>query len=292
MTDKIKATELRLLDGIFQMEGGYVLEFSNRTFSEFFEDELNINIDHPRWEAEGTSKAKRLRYFLRHSSNIERTRVLIALWEYREASIRRASKQDPLPNHREDFGKMLIRFGGPDLKLGEKAESKKEEPAFDAGKGDALLQQLMEVGKLEPHPRGFAFEKFLKNLFDANDLLGRASFRVVGEQIDGSFELQGETYLLEAKWTNTQIGSADLRSFNSKVEDKATWSRGIFISDSGFSEVGIESFGRAKSIVCMDGLDLSEMLMRRIPFSDVVRRKVRRCAETGRSFVRVRDLYQ
>lgn len=292
MTDRIKATELRLLDEIFQMEGGYVLDFSNRTYSEFFEDELNINIDLPNWEAEGTSKAKRLRYFLRRSSNSERVRVLLALWEYREASIRRASTEDPLPNHREDFGKLLVRLGGSDLNLGAKPKHKKEaDPAFDPAKGDQLLKQLMEVAALEPHPRGYAFEKFLKDLFDANGLSGRASFKLVGEQIDGSFELQGETYLLEAKWTNPQTGSADLRSFNSKVEDKATWSRGIFISNSGFSDDGIKSFGKGKSIVCMDGFDLSEILMRRIPFSDVVRRKVRRCAETGQSFVRVRDLY-
>jgi uncharacterized protein YjbI with pentapeptide repeats len=28
----------------------------------------------------------------------------------------------------------------------------------------------------------------------------RGSFRLIGEQIDGSFHLEGETYLLEAKW--------------------------------------------------------------------------------------------
>ena len=127
-------------------------------------------------------------------------------------------------------------------------------------------------------------------MFDANGLGARASFRLVGEQIDGSFELASETYLLEAKWTAPQVGVADLRAFNAKVEDKAAWSRGLFVSDSGFSDDGLDAFGRGNSVVCMDGLDVYEMLERNVSFAEVLRRKVRRAAETGNPFVRLRDL--
>ena len=65
----------------------------------------------------------------------------------------------------------------------------------------------------------------LKALFDASGLGARAAFRLIGEQIDGSFQLSGETYLLEAKWTDLRMGAADLRSFNAKLEDKAAWTR-------------------------------------------------------------------
>ncbi len=64
---KLKHSEMRLIDDIFGMGGGYVLDFSNKTFAEFFDDELGINIDDPKWDAEGTSKAKRLRFFLRNN---------------------------------------------------------------------------------------------------------------------------------------------------------------------------------------------------------------------------------
>lgn len=154
----------------------------------------------------------------------------------------------------------------------------------------SLKAQLLEVSQLEPQPRGYALEGFLKVLFDANGLAGRASFRLVGEQIDGSFELAGETYLLEAKWTARQIGVADLRAFNGKVENKAAWSRGLFVSNSGFTDDGLHAFGRGNSVVCMDGLDLYEMLERNLAFTEVLKLKVRRAAETGRPFVRVRDL--
>ena len=141
---------------------------------------------------------------------------------------------------------------------------------------------------MAPQPRGYEFERFLKALFDASGLGARASFRLIGEQIDGSFQLSGETHLLEAKWTDLRIGAADLRSFNAKLEDKAAWTRGLLVS--GFTNDGLEAFGRGKRVVCMDGLDLYETLDR-LSLEDVIARKVRRAAESGQPFVRVRDLY-
>ena len=82
---------------------------------------------------------------------------------------------------------------------------------------------------MDPQPRGYAFEKFLRDMFDAYGLSARASFRMVGEQIDGSFVLGDDVYLLEAKWTSALVDAATLRSFNAKVEDKARWSRGLLI---------------------------------------------------------------
>jgi hypothetical protein len=63
------------------------------------------------------------------------------------------------------------------------------------------------------------------------------------------------------------------------------------VSNSGFSEDGLVAFGRGKRVICMDGLDLYEMLYREIPLNQVLERKVRRGAETGMPFLRVRDLF-
>ena len=128
------------------------------------------------------------------------------------------------------------------------------------------------------------------DLFEAFDLAPRRAFRLVGEQIDGSFVLHHETFLLEAKWQNERVGSAELRGFSGKVSDKATWSRGLFISNSGFTEEGLESFGRGKPVILTDGLDLYETLHRRLSLVDVLGMKVRRAAETGRPFVSLREL--
>jgi len=287
---KLKSIDIRLIDDLFEMGGGYVLDFSNRTFSEFFYEELGVNIDDPRFEIDGTSKAKRLRFYLRNARIDEAVKALLALWEYRETIRRRAGEKEKLPDQKIEFFYLIERLGG---KAPEEIKAKPnhtEQIKLSDDIASNLFDKLIDLGVLDPQPRGYAFEKFLKELFDANGMAGRASFRLIGEQIDGSFELMGETYLLEAKWTHKPVDAADLRSFNAKVEDKASWSRGLFVSYSGFSEDGLVAFGKGKSLVCMDGFDLSEMLQNRLSLKGVLSKKVRRAAETGRPFVCLRDL--
>ena len=286
----LKQLDFDLLDHVFDMAGGYVLDFSNRTFSEFFRDDLSINIDDSIYCDAGESKAKRLRSLLRKSDKKEVVRILDALWCYREIKRKRAGIPEEKHAYLEEYFGLVERLGGEVSRNQSSAfDAKKHEKMSDEVASD-LLKKLIEITSLDPQPRGYAFERFLKDMFDVNGMTGRASFRLVGEQIDGSFELDGETYLLEAKWTNSQTDAADLRSFNAKVQDKASWSRGLFISNSGFTEEGLAAFGRGKSVVCMDGFDLSEMLMQRLSLKLVLSKKVRRAAETGRPFVRVRDL--
>jgi len=45
-------------------------------------------------------------------------------------------------------------------------------------------------------------------MFQSFGLAPRVDFRLVGEQIDGSFKLNGQTYLVEAKWHGRPIGFA------------------------------------------------------------------------------------
>ena len=155
-----------------------------------------------------------------------------------------------------------------------------------------LAALLIEITKLDPQARGFRFEGFLNELFSGFGLAPRGAFRLVGEQIDGSFRLQGQTYLVEAKWHGPQIGFADLMTFSGKVAGKASWSRGLFVSNSGFTADGLEAFsrGRQTNLICADGLDLYDVLSRKVSLIEVLEEKARRAAETNRAFVAVRDL--
>ena len=289
-TYRLKRLDFDLLDYILEMSGGYVLDFSNQTFIEFFYDELRINIDDEKYCDIGTSKGKRLRSYLKQSKTKDILQALTALWEYMEAKRKRAGIEEERPELVSEFLELLICLGGKAPNASTIVPQTQHEETLEENTAKELLLLLMVLTDLEPQPRGYAFEFFLKKLFDVCGMSGRASFRMTGEQIDGSFDLDGETYLLEAKWTNLPANAADLRSFNAKVEDKAAWSRGLFVSNSGFSEDGLLAFGRGKSVVCMDGLDLSEMLMKNIGLKWVLSKKVRRAAETGRPFVRLREL--
>ncbi len=286
---KIRTVDMPVLDKVFAMEDGWVLNFSNRTFAEFFREELRVDIDDPRWAVQGGSKAKRLRYYLRQANRKTVLDTLNALWEYREASSVTHNYPELDDTVRAAFFRIIERLGGT-LPTHEMSSTAPAESRIDATAASSLADRLLQVSKLDPQPRGYAFEKFLKDMFDAYGLSARASFRLVGEQIDGSFVLGDDIYLLEAKWTNDFVDTATLRSFNAKVEDKARWSRGLLLSYSGFSSEGLTAFGRGRSVICMDGHDLHDILSRRLDFAAVLAMKVRRAAETGQPFVRVDDL--
>jgi hypothetical protein len=108
----IRASDMRLLEEIFEMASGYVLDFTSQTFAEFFRDELEIYIDHPRYSTEGGSKAKRLRYLLRTSDPATRARVVAALWEYHEARRRRSRHAEAVPGAAADMQNLLARLSG------------------------------------------------------------------------------------------------------------------------------------------------------------------------------------
>lgn len=73
------------------MESGYLLDFSDRTFGDFFCTEIGIDPDTSpsSWlfSAYGSSKAKRIRSFIERAQPHQVARLLRALWEYREVNV-------------------------------------------------------------------------------------------------------------------------------------------------------------------------------------------------------------
>ena len=57
----LKTNEKQLLEKLFQMGGGYVLNFSDRTMFEYFRDDVGINIYDEKYNYASGSKANRMR---------------------------------------------------------------------------------------------------------------------------------------------------------------------------------------------------------------------------------------
>jgi hypothetical protein len=138
---------------------------------------------------------------------------------------------------------------------------------------------------------GFALEKILNRLFHLFDLSPRSSFRLTGEQIDGSFELDHETYLLEAKWEAKPVNEAALLTFRGKVEGKSLFTRGLFLSINSFTADAMAAITRGKqpTFILADGADLSPVFEQSIRFDDLLRHKVRNLAETGEMLTRAKS---
>ncbi|MCL4534923.1 MAG: restriction endonuclease [Chloroflexi bacterium] len=147
----------------------------------------------------------------------------------------------------------------------------------------------------EDHNRqsaGLALEGLLNDLFRLFDLEPRPPFRVTGEQIDGSFELDHEIYLVEAKWVREQISESDLLVFRGKIEGKSAFTRGVFVSIHGFTQQAQEAITRGKqpNFFLVDGFDLLTVLQGRVGLPEMLRLKLRRLTEEGRVFVTMADL--
>ncbi|MFW6311612.1 MAG: restriction endonuclease [Nanoarchaeota archaeon] len=143
-----------------------------------------------------------------------------------------------------------------------------------------------------PQKRGFKFEDFLHKLFLENNMDPRGSFKIIGEQIDGSFMFQNEVYLLEAKWTKKPVDKSALVNFNSKVLSKSGFTRGLFISYSGYCNEALNTFsnGRNVKIILMTVRELAISFEREINFKDTLYKKIRALAEEGEYYMDIMDL--
>lgn len=78
----LKPLEKSQFETLLGMGGGYVLEFTNRTFAEFFRDTVGVDIYSDQYQQYGESKAKRLRAFWDAESDALVGKVLAELLDY------------------------------------------------------------------------------------------------------------------------------------------------------------------------------------------------------------------
>jgi hypothetical protein len=134
----------------------------------------------------------------------------------------------------------------------------------------------------DPLKRGKALEGVLNGLFAAHGILVREGFvlRVDGqgivEQIDGVVELDGELYLVEAKWWHDPLGPGDVAQHLVRVFNRGH-ARGIFISASGYTSAATlsckESLTRAVFVLC--GLEELVLLQeQQADLHDFLKRKI------------------
>jgi hypothetical protein len=166
--------------------------------------------------------------------------------------------------------------------------SQRHEQHIQQQRRSQLLGQLKEeffrlAIASDRNKAGLALELLLNQLFELYQLHPRQPFRIVGEQIDGSFELEGQIYLLEAKWEKHPLPEADLLVFRGKIEGKSTFTRGVFIALNDVSLPARDAItrGKAPSFFVMNGHDLAMILSEALSLTDFLRKRVRLLAEEG-----------
>ena len=82
----LKRSEIKAIENAmaFPRGFGYVLDFSDRTFDEYFQDEFGVEIYSEQFNTHGSSKRNRLLSYLHQADNSSALRVLRSLWDLRE----------------------------------------------------------------------------------------------------------------------------------------------------------------------------------------------------------------
>ncbi|MGO2145109.1 MAG: restriction endonuclease [Serratia bockelmannii] len=264
---------------------GYILDFSDKKMKEFFSKELSIDIDNDIYKADGPSKANRLRCFIKLSGSDIVLKVLDKLWIYRKA-------MDIQPTARDEmlYNQLIDRLKNVDVASSIGIILPKTEMTHSPNYF-YFLNELKSMSLLTPQQRGYRFETWLSELFTAFRLMPNPGFKITGEQIDGSFMLHNHTYLIEAKWHSQKTSAPDLHVFQSKLDQKVSWTRGVFISWQGFSSEAFDAWGKNKSIICVTGYDLYHMLSHDISLIELLDKKIRYAAEKGVYYKSINELY-
>lgn len=273
----INYDERRLIDETFQMQQGYVLDFTNRTFGEFMRDVVSYDIfdKYP-----GLSKAKIIRAFLDDESDAYVGKLIAKLikYMYDYGFVNDANKLQV---------ERLNEFAEQKLGRIKRANKKPQRTPAPIVKNkidyDALKSELQQLHQItSKQARGYAFEKFINNIFSKFGLDPRASYKTEHDQIDGSFTLDGHTVLIEAKYREKIIPKDDLVLFSNKFSTKSHFTKGLFLTYSEVDKNAISEYNNHSSrFVIMTVEELFCMCEYHISLEDILRKKFRVLDEEG-----------
>ncbi len=187
----------------------------------------------------------------------ERREILKRVTEFHDFSVCWEADQAParglvaqvrdLVNVKDSFTRMNIeREQERKARLAEQEIRLASEKEHKARLAKVRSQLFALFAEADAHKRGKALETVLNSLFAAYGILVREAFTVKGrccegviEQIDGLVEVDGQLYLVELKWWNTPLGTAEVSPHMVRVFGRGGQARGLFISYTEFTAPAI-----------------------------------------------------
>lgn len=270
-------SDKQLIESVFGMSSGYIINFSNREFEEFMSDVVQYNIytKYP-----GLSKAKIFREFLKDESEPFVGKAIVLLINHMNDNNLIATDKKEKADKLYELGKKLL--GKSNLQPTDKKVNQNTKQAIELDY-NSFNDALLDLEKISnAQTRGYAFEKYLNGLFNSLGLDPHASYRTEYDQIDGSFILDGNTVLIEAKYRNNAIPKDDLILFTQKIELKSHFARGLFITYSLVDSKAIDYFtDRSSRFVVLTVEELFIMCQNKISLITVLQNKFRFLDERG-----------
>lgn len=235
-------SDKQLINSVFGMSTGYVADFSNSEFQDFMSDVVQYDIYE---KYPGLSKAKMFREFLKDESEAYVGKSIILLINYMNSKGLISNNEEENSERLYELGKKFL--GKIEVGSTNKIKNRYAQQTLTIDY-DSLNTSLLSLEKITiPQTRGYEFEKYLNKLFNSFGLDPRASYRTQFDQIDGSFILENNTILVEAKYKSKLIPKDELILFSNKIEQKSHFTRGIFITFSTVDKNAIDYFNDRSS---------------------------------------------
>jgi restriction endonuclease Mrr len=162
---------------------------------------------------------------------------------------------------------------------------------------ESVQNELYSLFEIEdPQSRGKKFERVLTHLFELYNVSISSSFTRssrrgggVIEQVDGAIEIDGNIYLVEAKWYQQEIGVSEVSSHLQRIFQRAD-ARALIISASGFSSAAVETAKEAlsrKVVVLCELEEVVRTFVEDTSFLKVLKKKIQAAELRKEPFVRV-----
>lgn len=161
----------------------------------------------------------------------------------------------------------------------------------------ATIKSQQDLAKLqarviELHPLagtqdgGYQFEEWFFDLAMFFDIDCRRPYKVEGRQIDGSLTIDGTTYLVELKFTNSLTDAADIDTFMAKVTSKADNTMGLFVTMSGYTQVAIAEASRPRTpLLLVDSTHIFSVLQGLWALPELIGRLRQHASQTSEAYL-------
>ncbi len=148
---------------------------------------------------------------------------------------------------------------------------------------ETLVFKVLALEGLDPTPPFYAHMSYDDG--ESEPKVPKRGRRPGGEQIDGSFLLNGRHFLIEAKWT-PKIAASDMYAFRGRVDGKLTGTVGVMVSAEGYVEDAQYAllWGKELNVLLVDGGDIKCALDPLGSFHEMMRVKLREAARLGRPY--------
>jgi hypothetical protein len=141
--------------------------------------------------------------------------------------------------------------------------------------------------------RGYGLQDLLNGVLDAYDIPVERSFtrNAGGEQIDGGFVLGSWRFIVECRWRKQLDSIRDIDGLAGQVDRSGKASFGLYLSINGWSKHVEPLFKQAsnKSVLLMDGYDLSSVLAEEIDLRAFLEAKINHHSFRAEPFLSVRQ---